>query len=159
MPETQVFAVDRPIGGAVGRCARLDYCAPKLGSCRLVRSSLLFLLFFVTSLPPHRFTRTEQSCRRILQKRNPSTEKETTMKLRPIMTTLVILSFVIPATVVSAANSGNGDMLKYQKQYESQNRIQNRYQKNDSSLNGDGVKTQTRTKTTTTTRTKNRSSR
>jgi hypothetical protein len=130
-----------------------------LGPAGLFGLLSCFCFFFVTSLPPHRFTRTKQSCRRILQKRNPSTEKETMMKLRPIMTTFVILSFVIPATVVSAANSGNGDMLKYQKQYESQNQIQNRYQKNDSSLNGDGVKTQTRTKTTTTTRTKNRSSR
>ena len=74
-----------------------------------------------------------------------------------IMTALVAITFFVAPAIVYAANSENGTQA--QNEYQKQNTIQNRYQKNDSSLNENGVKTMTRTETTTTTNTRNRKNR
>lgn len=93
--------------------------------------------------------------------RKTKTEKENNMHSAKIITALIVITFLVGPAAVYAANSEGGTMTQYQNRHETQtqNTIQNRYQKNDSSLDGTGVKTRTRTQTTTSTRTRNRISR
>ena len=74
-----------------------------------------------------------------------------------IMTAVVAITFLVGPVAAYAANSEGGTRSQYE--YQKQNTIQNRYQKNDSSLNENGVKTMTRTETTTTTNTRTRKNR
>jgi preprotein translocase subunit SecF len=89
------------------------------------------------------------------------TEKEKHMHSAKIITALIAITFLLGPAVVYAANLKGGAKSQYQNRYETQtqNTIQNRYQKNDSSRDGTGVKSRTRTQATTSTRTRNRINR
>ena len=76
-------------------------------------------------------------------------EKEKNMHSAKIITALIAITFLVGPAAVYAANPEGGTKYQYQ----------NRYQKNDSSLDGTGVKARPRTQTTTSTRTPNRISR
>jgi hypothetical protein len=83
------------------------------------------------------------------------------MNSAKIMTALIAITFLVGPAAVYAANSEGGTRSQYQNRYDTQtqNTIQNRYQKNDSSLQGTGLKTMTRKQSTTTTNTRSRKGR
>jgi hypothetical protein len=124
----------------------------------------IFLYEIVTFSCPGRFYIQER--KKVLrgysrEAQKTKTEKEKHMHSAKIITALIAITFLVGPAAVYAANSEGGTTSQYQNRHEAQtqNTIQNRYQKNDSSLNGTGVKSRTRTQTTTSTRTRNRISR